>query len=67
MKIVRTVADGGMKVYFDDFETPLMTAVDSTFAWGRIGLGSFDDHGNFDDVQLRGTTITAAEVVRDGS
>ena len=26
-----------------------MTAVDKTFAWGQIGLGAFDDLGNFDE------------------
>ena len=27
-----------------------MTAIDKTFTWGQIGIGSFDDLGNFDDV-----------------
>jgi hypothetical protein len=43
-----------MKVYFDNMEKPYMTAKDKTFTWGRIGIGTFDDHGNFDDVVLRG-------------
>jgi len=54
VKIVRDVASGLIEVYYDDTETPAMTASDKTFAWGRVGLGSFDDTGNWDDVRLRG-------------
>ena len=39
-----------MKVYFDDMTKPLMTAQDTTFGAGEIGIGTFDDSGNFDDV-----------------
>jgi len=56
-RIVRTVADGKIDVYFDDLKTPVMTAVDRTFVWGGIGLGAFDDLGNFDDLTLRGTVV----------
>lgn len=58
VKVVRRVADGAMEVYFDDMEKPLMTARDTTFGPGRIGLGTFDDNGNFDDVVLRGDVVT---------
>lgn len=54
VKVERTVADGSMKVYFDDMQKPYMTAKDKTFTWGQVGIGTFDDHGNFDDVVLRG-------------
>ncbi len=54
VKVVRQVADGSMEVYFDDMKKPLMTARDKTFLWGQVGIGTFDDHGNFDDVVLRG-------------
>jgi hypothetical protein len=57
VKVVRRVADGTMEVYFDDMQTPLMTARDKTFAWGQVGIGTFDDHGNFDDVELRGKKV----------
>jgi hypothetical protein len=58
IKVVRRVADGTMEVYFDDMETPAMTARDRTFAWGQVGLGTFDDSGNFDNLQLRGVRVT---------
>ncbi|MEZ6064678.1 MAG: hypothetical protein R3B90_02975 [Planctomycetaceae bacterium] len=32
-------------------------AVDKTFEWGRVGVGSFDDTGLFDDVVLRGAAV----------
>jgi hypothetical protein len=59
LKIVRTVADGKIDVYYDDWQNPVMTAVDKTFAWGQIGIGSFDDLGNYDDVLLRGNLAPA--------
>jgi hypothetical protein len=31
-----------------------MTAQDTTFGAGQIGIGTFDDNGNFDDFVLRG-------------
>lgn len=57
VKIVRKTGDGTIEIYFDDMTTPVMTAVDKTFTWGRIGLGSFDDTGEFDDVKLYGTKV----------
>jgi hypothetical protein len=29
-----------------------MSATDTTFKEGRLGFGSFDDIGNFDDVRI---------------
>lgn len=55
VKVVRKVADGTIEIYFDDMETPCMTASDKTFAWGQIGVGSFDDTTDWDDVSIAGT------------
>jgi len=54
VKIVRRVGPGTIEVYFDDMATPILTAVDKTFTHGRVGIGSFDDTGNWDDVKLYG-------------
>ena len=54
VKVVRRARDGVMEVYFDDMDMPVMTAQDKTFTWGRVGLGTFDDNGNFDVFELRG-------------
>lgn len=51
-RIVRNVDTGEISVYFDDFTTPIMTATDRTFTSGRLGFGSFDDIGNFDDLKI---------------
>lgn len=56
-RITRNVDAGEIAVYFDDLTTPAMRAVDKTFAWGRVGVGSFDDTGVFDEFELRGELI----------
>jgi hypothetical protein len=57
VKIVRKVDDGAIEIYFDDMKTPIMTARDKTFTWGRVGIGSFDDTGNWDNIRLRGNLV----------
>jgi len=53
---VKVVRKGGdIEVFWSDMTTPVQTARDATFASGRIGLGSFDDTGLWDDVLLKGT------------
>ncbi len=56
-KLVRNVATGKIEVYFDDMKTPVMEAVDKSFEWGQVGIGTFDDTGNWDDVILRGVKV----------
>ena len=57
LKIVRDIETGKIDVYFDDMEKPVKSAVDKTFTWGQVGIGSFDDKGYFDDIVLRGVEI----------
>jgi len=57
VKWVRKVGDGTIEVYYDDMEKPCKTAVDTTFKWGMIGLGSFDDLGMWDDVKIDGVVV----------
>jgi hypothetical protein len=55
VRIVRTVADGFISVYFDDMETPVMTARDQALTGpGRVGVGTFDDTAQFRKVTVRG-------------
>ena len=58
VKVVRKVADGTIEVYWDDMAKPVQTATNKTFTWGQVGVGSFDDLGNFDNIVLRGTKVT---------
>jgi hypothetical protein len=54
IRLVRHVTDGLIQVFFDDMSRPVLTAHDKTFTHGRIGLGSFDDTGQFDNLQVWG-------------
>ena len=54
VRIVRDVDEGTIEVYFDDLENPIMTARDTTFRSGRVGVGAFDDPGRVDDVRVWG-------------
>lgn len=63
VKLVREVGSGKIEVYFDDMTTPVKTAVDHTYQWGMIGLGSFDDLGMWDDIKINGIEVTGKEVV----
>jgi len=57
LRVVRSVKDGTIQVFFDDMKKPHMTAKDKTFLWGQVGIGTFDDNGNFDDFELRGLVV----------
>ncbi len=59
VKVVRKPSDGTIEIYFDDMQKPVMTANDKTFASGRIGVGTFDDTADWDDIVLRGTKASA--------
>jgi hypothetical protein len=51
-RIRRDAESGEITVWFDDLTEPVMSATDTTFKVGRLGFGSFDDIGNFDDVRI---------------
>jgi hypothetical protein len=53
VRVVRRMPVGTIDVYFDAMEKPLMSVTNKTFAKGRIGIGSFDDMNEFDDVKVR--------------
>ncbi len=53
-KVTYDSSNGEIKAYIDDMNVPILTATDSTLTHGLVGVGSFDDIGCFDDVQLRG-------------
>jgi hypothetical protein len=57
VRVVRRASDGTIEIYFDDMQKPVMTAKDTTFTWGRIGVGTFDDTADWDDITLRGKKV----------
>lgn len=52
VRIARRVDSGSIQVLTDDHNTPLFSVDDSTFTCGQVGIGSFDETGDFDDVAL---------------
>ena len=51
--VERRASDGLIAVYFDSEAEPIMIAHDRTLGWGRVGVGSFDDTGMVDYIQVR--------------
>lgn len=47
VKIVRDVTTGLIQVFLDKEKTPRFSVVDHTFTHGQVGLGSFDETGDF--------------------
>ncbi|RZQ59690.1 hypothetical protein [Amycolatopsis suaedae] len=59
VRVRHCVPTGRITVFVDDMSTPLMTATDRTFRLGgRIGFGSFDNHGRIREVTVTGTPVT---------
>ncbi len=54
LKIVHDAVTGKISVYFDDMTKTVLTAEDKTLGHGSIGLGSFDDLGQFRNLEIRG-------------
>jgi hypothetical protein len=54
IRLERDTATGTIEVFFDDQPTPVLRAIDKTFAWGRVGVGSFDETGEFRQIEIRG-------------
>lgn len=60
IRIERNTDTGTIKVFFNDMKTPVMETVDKTFLFGEVGVGSFDDSGNFDNFTLHGVKYAPA-------
>jgi hypothetical protein len=54
VKATRDGATGLIEVFFDNSSTPILSAVDSTIAAGRVGVGSFDDVAEFRNIKVQG-------------
>lgn len=52
LRLTRSAA-GRVEVFVDDMENPTLTADDSTWPRGRVGLGSFNDNSQFDNLVVR--------------
>ena len=52
VRVERKTHSGVIEVYFDDDTVPLTSARDTTLPTGRVGVGSFDDTGEFASITL---------------
>jgi hypothetical protein len=57
VRLERNSVSGRIAVFFDDQLDPVLTATDTTFRSGRVGVGSFDETGEFRNIEVTGTTI----------
>ena len=57
VRLERTLANGAIRVFFDDMNEPIMTAEDKAFGAGYIGFGSFDDTGMVDNIRIKGPKV----------
>ena len=57
VRLERNSVSGRIAVFFDDQLDPILTATDTTFRSGRVGVGSFDETGEFRNIEVTGTTI----------
>ena len=52
VRLERSVPSGSIELFMDDEKKPRFSVVDRTFNCGQIGIGSFDETGDFDDIRL---------------
>jgi hypothetical protein len=52
IRVRRDATSGRIEVWSDVESRPLFSVVDRTFTCGQVGIGSFDETGDFDDVEL---------------
>lgn len=57
VRIRRDASTGSIKVFVDAQNQPLFAVNDTTFGCGEIGLGSFDETGDFADVRLEAQDV----------
>lgn len=53
VRIVRNVGTGSIEVFVDNEKDPRFSVIDHTFACGQVGLGSFDETGDFSQFRLQ--------------
>jgi len=59
IRLERHMADGAIKVFYDDLAKPLMIAHDKTLPSGYVGFGSFDDTGMIANIRVWGPSVEA--------
>ena len=57
IRVERKLADGSIRVYFDDLAKPIMSGEDKTFSAGQVGVGTFDDAGKVRNIRVWGPSV----------
>lgn len=52
VRIERVLVSGAIRVFFDDMQTPVIEATDTTHGVGRLGVGTFDDSGCYTNFSI---------------
>jgi len=55
VRLERDGATGSIEIYVDGSQAPVLAASDTTIRSGRVGLGSFDDTGEFRKIEIMGS------------
>jgi hypothetical protein len=55
VRLERDGATGRIEIYVDGSKAPVLAASDTTIPVGRVGLGSFDDTGEFRKIEITGS------------
>jgi hypothetical protein len=55
VRLERDGATGRIEIYVDGSKAPVLAASDKTIPVGRVGLGSFDDTGEFRKIEITGS------------
>jgi hypothetical protein len=53
VRIVRNVQTGSIRIFMDKEKQPKFSVTDHTFTCGQVGLGSFDETGDFSKFKLQ--------------
>ena len=64
VRLTRNSGDGTTKVFVDNLEKLIMLARDTTFAWGYVGIGTFDDTGRIRRLALWAPESKPGEIGR---
>jgi len=52
VRVVRNVSSGSIQAFLDKQTTPRFSVIDHSFTSGQVGVGSFDETGDFADFRL---------------
>jgi hypothetical protein len=52
VRVQRDIQSGSIEVFVDADPSPRFSVIDSTFNCGQVGLGSFDETGDFTDIRF---------------